>query len=224
MSKPSTLAMSRPVTSGHAMSLTEQNRTGQNSLPTRERKGYLGLREYLAAPELIQQAFDSQVKRRLDADLALDRWAEWEAATDPLAARVARNRENLSAALGLEQPTTTVNVTWDERWAKRAKRPPTQTYDRATDPLLDLDLREAWPRLTGEDVPGYGRVTCPHPDHADLRPDCQVFHDGWRCYGCNRYGDLIDLGGFLYGITPRGSDFFRIRERLMAEMGMEVAA
>jgi hypothetical protein len=179
-------------------------------LPT-GRKGRLS--EYLAAPAAVQEAFDSQVARRLKIDLEVERWVALELADDPLATRLAIDR--------------TVSVTWDERWSKRAKHTPKPgriPYDRATDPLLLSDLRTLWPQLTGEDVPRWGRVTCPHPDHEDRRPDCHVFADGWRCFGCNRYGDIIDLGSFLYGIAPRGSDFFRIRERLLDELGMEAAA
>lgn len=196
---------------------------GSSSLPT---GGNRRLSEFLAAPARVQEAFDAAVARRLNIDLEVEHRVALDLADDPLASRLANNRAHLAAALGLINPTR-VSVRWDERWSKRAKHTPKPgriPYDRATDPLLLSDLRELWPHLTGEDVPRWGRVTCPHPDHEDRRPDCHVFADGWRCFGCNRYGDIIDLGSFLYGIAPRGSDFFRIRERLLDELGMEAAA
>ena len=197
-------------------------------MPTRDVEGNRRLTDYLAAPASVQNAYDEALARRLGTDLETERWVAMELAADPIALRVANNRAHLAAALGLSSNPSTVDIAWTAAWSKRAKRPapkPGQAppYDRATDPLRIADLRNLWPQLTGEDVPRWGRVTCPHPDHDDLRPDCHVFADGWRCYGCNRYGDILDLGGFLYGLRPRGADFHRIRDRLLADLGMEAA-
>jgi DNA primase len=41
---------------------------------------------------------------------------------------------------------------------------------------------------------------CPLPDHDDHNPSFYIYPPGrWRCYGCDRYGDVIDLEFFCGG-------------------------
>lgn len=112
---------------------------------------------------------------------------------------------------------------WD-RYAERVRNPPPPgapaPYSRETDPLFSLDLLDCWERLTGESINANGRVRCPNPDHDDRWPDCSPREHDWRCFACGAGGSIIDLGSLLYGLEPRGRDFFRIRERLLAELGM----
>ena len=37
---------------------------------------------------------------------------------------------------------------------------------------------------------GYFSCRCPHPKHADSRPSCMVYEDGFRCLGCGISGTL----------------------------------
>jgi len=185
------------------------------------------LRSYLAAPPRVRELFDRNLREAIDRDQALDR--SIDLTDDLIAVAVAHERRQVAAVLGLDPPASKIPVRWSPSWEKRAKvvrtlGPDAQTYDRATDPLRDLDLREVWPLLTGEEANRAGRVRCPHPDHEDRWPDCHLYPTRWRCYGCNRRGDIIDLGGLLYGLEPRGSDFFRIRRQLLDALGMEMAA
>lgn len=184
------------------------------------------LRAYLSAPEDVREAFDRRVKRAIDREQEIDRWAEQELADDPIAQRVARERRQVAAVLELDPPTQKVDARWDETWGRRARRPKTSkfaVYNRDTDPLFSIDLREAWAELTGEDVPRFGRVRCPNPDHDDRHPDCDVTPEVFNCLVCEAGGSIIDLGAYLYGIEPRGSGFFQIRDRLLATLGMEAA-
>lgn len=121
---------------------------------------------------------------------------------------------------------TVPGINWDEHWDRRAgaaRRRPAgfhAVYDRDSDPLFALDLRcEVWEQLTGEPIVG-SVSRCPHPDHEDRWPSCAVRTRLWFCNGCSASGSIIDLGALLYGIEPRGSGFFRIRERLLADLGL----
>ncbi len=196
----------------------------------------MSLRGYLNAPPVIREAFDRAQARAIERDLAeqrrLDEWAEAELADDPVAQAVARRRRNdrriveaIDGAVAAEPPTRVRGIRWDERWQRRAdvaRRLGTKAqalYDRETDPLMALDLREAWEQLTGEPISG-GRSRCPHPDHEDRHPDCAVHARYFNCHACAAGGSIIDLGALLFGLTPRGVGFFEIRRRLLAELGM----
>lgn len=117
---------------------------------------------------------------------------------------------------------------WTKAWDRRAaiaRNPQGASsrfapYDRTTDPLLLLDLREVWGDITGDSPNAAGRVHCPNPDHEDRYPDCSPRESDWRCFGCNKAGTIIDLGAFVYGIEPRGKGFHDIRRRLLADLGM----
>ena len=123
--------------------------------------------------------------------------------------------------------TRVEGINWTAEWQRRSEaakaakaagnaRTP---YNRETDPLLALDLREVWTDLTGHEL--HGSVTrCPSPKHDDRFASCGVKARFFNCLGCPAGGSIIDLGSLLYGLEPRGRDFFRIRERLLAELGM----
>lgn len=195
---------------------------------------------YRNAPPAIREAFDRAQARAIERDLAeqrrLDEWAEAELADDPIAQAVARRRRNdrriveaVDGAVAPDPPTKVRGIPWDAHWQRRADAarrlggrvaPP---YDREADPLLALDLREVWEQLTGEPVRGT-IARCPHPDHEDVWPSCAVRARLFFCNGCDAKGSIIDLGALLYDLEPRGRDFHRIRERLLAELGMEAAA
>lgn len=189
----------------------------------------MSLRRYLNAPPQVQRAFDKEQSRKIEATLKRERWAEQELAGDPVAEEVKARRE-LEALIAGEPIVETLRVEhagFDERWQRRATaaRRATATnghrpYDRDADPLLGLDLREVWVELTGEEPNGAGRVRCPNPDHEDRFPDCALWADRFHCFACAASGSIIDLGALLYGLEPRGRDFFRTRERLLAELGM----
>lgn len=119
-------------------------------------------------------------------------------------------------------------INWTDRWQRRAnwmrenaKRPEgaREPYNRDTDPLLDVDLAEVWEQLTDEPIRGT-LARCPSPDHEDRERSCAVRSRLFFCNGCAANGSIIDLGALLYGEQPRGAGFFRIRERLLAELGM----
>ncbi len=198
------------------------------------------LRGYLAAPRSIREAFDRAQARAIERDLVeerrLDEWWEDEFADDPIAQEVKRRRRNDRMIVGAidgvvadDPPATVPGVNWDERWERRAeaaRRHPQHvraTYDRDSDPLFDLALCDVWEEITGEPV--VGTVSrCPNPEHEDRWPSCAVRARLFFCNGCEARGSIVDLGAFVYGIEPRGFGFFQIRDRLLAELGMEEAA
>lgn len=180
-------------------------------LLTSKVEGGRKLREYLAAPASIQDAFDKRVDEAIRKSLEAERAVADEVGDDPLATR--------------HVPAEPIGVAWDERWSKRAKWKPKPTdkfqpYSREVDPLLDLDLRTVWEQLTGFDLRGEAS-RCPLPDHDDSFPSCGVKENFWRCNRCDVGGSLIDLGAVLYGLEPRGQTFHLIRERLLADLGMD---
>ena len=124
--------------------------------------------------------------------------------------------------------TRVAGINWTAEWqhrsdaAKAAKRAGygRAPYDRDADPLFDLDLRECWEQLTDEPIRG-ALARCPSPDHDDAMASCAVRERLFFCNGCPAKGSIIDLGALLYGIEPRGRGFFAIRNRLLADLGME---
>lgn len=202
-----------------------------------ESSGTRKLREYLAAPEPIRAAFDRRIAAAIDRDLEYDRSLdamrreEWYAATAEERAvfrvpvRSMQNRRRIAEALGLPtHPIMLGDFRWDESWRRRSLRPQPRPgeyrYDRDSDPLLlDVNLRDAWEQVTGEPLRG-ALASCPHPDHEDRFPSCAVRDRLFFCNGCDAKGSIIDLGGYVYGLTPRGRDFHRIREQLLADLGL----
>ena len=94
---------------------------------------------------------------------------------------------------------------------------------RSGDPLLAIPSSTFVPRLTGREVGRDGKVRCPfHKSGAERTPSLQVWDDpgrGYFCWGtgCGG-GSVYDFGSRLYGISPRGADFHRLRERLLADL------
>ena len=171
------------------------------------------LTEYLNAPSHVQDAFDRRIRKQIEADLASERYIAAQESDDPI------------PPAPPERPAPSRTIRWDASWSKRAKstRDPHlsgQPYNRDTDPLLALDLREVWEQLTGEDL-RFNRSRCPHPKHEDRIPACKVYADGFRCWACEASGSIVDLGAVLFGIEPRGAGFFRVREELFRALGMD---
>lgn len=163
------------------------------------------LSEYLAAPESVRVAFDKRLAEEVRAESDSNRYLAELEDDDPTPPRL---------------PDTKLprkGIEWDERWRKRAKRraqhPEANAYDR--DELMALDLREAWPLITGEEVPPSGRVTCPLPGHEDRNPDCGVRESNWYCFVCGQGGNVIALAALVWEIEPTGRGWFEIRERLL---------
>ena len=186
------------------------------------------LRRYLAAPPAVQEAFDKRVRGAIDANLKLQRGAEAESDED-LAAGLEPVMSWDAYLPKLLGSTRQAGVAWDESWQRRANRPQPKPgdpapYSRDTDPLFDVDLREVWPLIAGDDVPQHGRVSCPNPDHEDRWPACSVREGYFRCFACGAAGSIIDLGALVFGIEARGSGFHEIRGRLLELVGIEERA
>ena len=69
--------------------------------------------------------------------------------------------------------------------------------------------------LTGQTPNRAGKISCPF--HEDDTPSLHVYptpRRGWYCYGCGRGGSVYDLAALLCGVTPRGTEFVELRDRL----------
>jgi hypothetical protein len=164
-----------------------------------------GLASYLAAPESIRDEFDRKLSARAEAETGFRRYLGELQDDDPTPPRQP------------ETPLARTELRWDFRWIRRARRrrehPEANSYDR--DRLMELDLRELWPQLTGVEVPATGLAPCPSPDHEDRHPSCSVRDQRWRCFACGTTGTVIDLAAIVFEIPPTGRGFFEIRERLL---------
>ena len=66
--------------------------------------------------------------------------------------------------------------------------------------LQSLKAAVPFPELVSEthDVDRAGKVLC--PTHADTRPSCHIYPDGFRCYSCRAHGDHIDWLKQVHGL------------------------
>lgn len=106
---------------------------------------------------------------------------------------------------------------------ERRARPSAPTAPRAhgDDPLLSLPASAYVALLTGQKVNQDGKLLCPLPDHDERSASFHAYDTperGWRCFGCERGGSIIDFGAHLYGIEPRKAGYFEIRRRLAADL------
>jgi hypothetical protein len=83
------------------------------------------------------------------------------------------------------------------------------------------------PALLGRAPDARGYVLCPFPHpHSrtgrDENPSLRVHADGWHCYGCGRYGDIIALESELCGLgpAPSGRHYREILQRLAERFGL----
>ena len=80
------------------------------------------------------------------------------------------------------------------------------------DPLRRIPPGVYVQALTGQSVGRDGKVSCPF--HEDRTPSLHVYErpeQGWYCFGCGRGGSIYDLAAELYGLSPRGRGFLRLR-------------
>ncbi len=102
----------------------------------------------------------------------------------------------------------------------RAPGPPVAA--RGDDALASIPATFYVPALTGREVGRDGKVTCPfHAGGEERTPSLHAYPDpdrGWTCFGCGLGGTIIDFGAALYGLTPRGHEFHRLRRRLAGDL------
>lgn len=100
---------------------------------------------------------------------------------------------------------------------RKASKPTTVNTD---DPLRSIPATVYVPSLLGVTVGSDYKCLCPF--HAETEPSLHVYsrNRGWFCYGCERGGGIIDLAALILGIEPRGSGYWRIRERLEQHLGV----
>lgn len=100
-----------------------------------------------------------------------------------------------------------------------APRDRSPSQERGASALLEIPATVYVPMLTGLALDRGGKVTCPF--HEDRTPSLHCYDEpdkGWRCYGCDRGGSIIDFGAALYGVEPRGRSFHELRRRLARDL------
>jgi hypothetical protein len=110
-----------------------------------------------------------------------------------------------------------------------AERPPRRAVAAPTahdDALLTIPPPVYVEALTGREIGRDEKIACPF--HDERTPSLHVYaapERGWTCFGCPpaqdgrpRGGSVIDFGGYLYGISPRGAGYHEVRRRLAADL------
>jgi hypothetical protein len=70
----------------------------------------------------------------------------------------------------------------------------TKPITKAKELVSTLDLARLLCGDRMSETGGKWQACCPLPDHDDKTPSFFVFADGkWRCFGCSRHGDVVDL-------------------------------
>lgn len=101
---------------------------------------------------------------------------------------------------------------------QRAREP-----ERNGDPLRALAPARYVSALLGVEVPRHRKVACPF--HRDEDPSLHVYPraaQGWFCFSCRRGGSAYDLAADLWELETRGESFKTLRQRLAAELGIEL--
>lgn len=77
-----------------------------------------------------------------------------------------------------------------------------------------VSVREAAKRY-GIEANGNGMARCPF--HEDKDPSLKLYEDHFHCFGCGEHGDVIDLVGKLFNLSPKQS-----AEKLAADFGIQL--
>jgi hypothetical protein len=186
----------------------------------------------------LARRFVAQANRRLAHALGGDR-----ASTDP--ARILRAPMTANFKHSPAVPVECVRLELDVFAASDVvahlpdppedRREPARRVAHATpvggdpdDVLRGIPASEYVPALTGRQVGRDGKACCPWHGGGDERtPSLHAYDDpdrGYFCFGCDEGGTIIDFGGRLYGIDPRGRGFHEIRRRLAADLLSSAAA
>lgn len=87
--------------------------------------------------------------------------------------------------------------------------------------------------LVDRDMPTSGDVKIVCPFHPDTEPSCSLSagftarrgsYNTFRCYGCNKSGDVLDFWAEIRGYPPRGSGFIRTIGEVAQLFDLEVSA
>jgi hypothetical protein len=81
----------------------------------------------------------------------------------------------------------------------RRRRIAAAASPRGPDPYKSIPATDYFWRLAGIEVPDDGWVSCPSPQHPDVKPSCQVGDYRWRCWSCGLEGSIYDLQSLLNG-------------------------
>jgi Bifunctional DNA primase/polymerase, N-terminal len=111
--------------------------------------------------------------------------------------------------------------------ARQEPRASINPFPRVTgDPMLDVSAEYYVDALT-DTVVAHGRAVCPlHTPIEGENPSLRLSGALWACHssGCapnpgSDGGTIIDFAARLWGIEPRGSDYWKIRKQLAVKLG-----
>lgn len=202
---------SRPVVHETSVGVrtSSEPRSGNRERKRFKVRGDQALREFVRAPADVQADFWDRVGAAADSEHALDRHLAWLYSDEP--------DDQEPEPPGRLRPFPV----WNRKWSRRARGiPPVRRGVRADD-LRTIPAAEYVATLTGEE--GL-RIDCPLPDHDDSSRDFSYRGEQWRCFGCNRHGDIFELAGLLWGLDGNGRDFHEICGRLGSLFGVQEKA
>jgi DNA primase len=87
---------------------------------------------------------------------------------------------------------------------------------RAMVPIEDIARRYTELKPLGGRAWFDGR--CPMPDHDDSEPSFYIYPGRWRCYGCDRFGDVIDLEFLCGGYSGLWEAMIALKEEFGVEL------
>jgi hypothetical protein len=90
------------------------------------------------------------------------------------------------------------------------------------DPLKRIPAVQYLPAIASVDVSSSGRCRCPMRDHEDVHPSCKTYGTRWVCFSCGAKGGVIEVASEVYGVEPRGRDFWRLRDLILEALGEPV--
>ena len=173
------------------------------------------MREFLAAPQAVQDDFIRRLAKQVEAERDFDRYADELHDDDPTPPR--------TPATKLPRERLAWNETWSKRarLARRPRRKGGRDFEAERDALHAIETRTYFTALTGIDA-GNGKVHCPLPDHDERTGSMHIYpaDGGWYCFGCHRGGGIYDLAAALWGLATRGEDFKLLHDRLCELMGV----
>jgi hypothetical protein len=108
----------------------------------------------------------------------------------------------------------------DQGAARRERRGAQRSY--GDDPYERLSILEVYEALTGNQASATRKVHCPHRDHPDPHPSCDLDEakNCWTCRSCGRGGSVYQLASAVLG-GPTNHDVhgeaFRAARRILAE-------
>jgi hypothetical protein len=90
------------------------------------------------------------------------------------------------------------------------------------DPYKRIALIDVYQALTGREGSLGRKVRCPHRDHPDVEPSCNLYDETFRCWSCGAYGGIYQLASAVLGGPTehlRGEQFKQAKQLIIDTFG-----